>query len=174
MKNHTNIREGTDLSDLKNATSIDSEQLVMHIIILIICGGAFGLTFLFEEVPELLRRGMAPESFPRGVALSAFILTVLSMIRTVTRTSVQTNSRLPTTFYLSIVACIVFLVIANFIDLLIAMALFIVFVCWLWGERRKLVIVVLSVSLPLVIFLLFSVILGIRFPRGLLVNLIYG
>lgn len=172
--NHIDIREGADLSTLKKSDSIGRGQVMMHLIILIICAGAFCLTYFFEEVPEPLRRGMAPESFPRGVALLAFVLTIISFIRTMPCIPTEKNLKLPTTFYLSIVGCLLFLVIANFIDLLIAMALFIAAISWLWGEHRKWVIIALSFVLPFVIFILFSEMLGIRFPRGLLVNLIYN
>lgn len=162
-----------DHGSYQRPVGVPSGSLITHLVILSICGAAFGLTFFFEEVPPPLRRGMAPESFPRGVSMLAFMLTCASLFRATIAPGPK-QSALPSTFYLSIAGCVLFLLVANFVDLLIAMSLFIATICWLWGERRKLFIAVLSVALPFILFILFSEFLGIRFPRGLLVNQIYG
>ena len=44
----------------------------------------------------------------------------------------------------------------------------------LWGERRLLVAGALAVVTPLTIFLLFDLVLRVRFPRGVLMNWYYG
>jgi len=46
--------------------------------------------------------------------------------------------------------------------------------CWLWGERRWLVAVLLAIVTPLSIFLVFDSVLKIRFPRGLFTNWWYS
>jgi len=45
---------------------------------------------------------------------------------------------------------------------------------FLWGERRRHVLVALGVALPLIVFLFFDAVFDIRFPRGVLTNLWYG
>lgn len=174
LANQSAGKGAADNVSSNNAVAVQHGQVVAHLIILLICATMFGLTFQFEEVPPMLQRGMAPESFPRGVSLLAFLLTVMSLLRSFFGGTVQKNTDLPAEFYLSIMGCVVFLVIANIVDLLIAMVLFIASICWLWGERRRWVVIVLSIALPAVIFVLFSELLGIRFPRGVLINLIYG
>lgn len=170
----SNAGKQAGLSETSYSKGLPLGQIIAHFVILAICASAFGLTFWFEEVPPPLRRGMAPESFPRGVSLLAFVLTVASLVRIGFRGSFAKRSELPVTFYFSVVGCLLFLAIANFIDILVAMVLFIASVCWLWGERRRWVVITLSLVLPLVIFVLFSEALGIRFPRGLLIDVIYG
>lgn len=60
------------------------------------------------------------------------------------------------------------------VDMFIAIAVVMLLMCWLWGERRWLVAVLLAVVTPLTIFLLFDSVLRIRFPRGLFTNWWYS
>jgi len=46
--------------------------------------------------------------------------------------------------------------------------------CFLWGEKRILVALTNALITPLLIFLLFDLVLMIRFPRGILLNWYYG
>lgn len=148
-------------------------SMAMHVIVMAICTIGIVLTFQFDEVPEPLRRGMAPESFPRGVAVLALVLSFMSMLRSL-RSKAEKKDRLPLLFYISLLGCVVFLLVANFVDLLIAMALFVASICWLWGERCVPLIVAMALILPVVIFLLFSELLGIRFPQGIIIDQLYG
>ncbi len=43
-----------------------------------------------------------------------------------------------------------------------------------WGEKNILLILSLSIIFPILVFVLFEVVLGLRFPSGILTNLYYN
>lgn len=74
----------------------------------------------------------------------------------------------------SIVLFGVFYLITIYLDMLIAIAVVMFVMCLLWGERRIHIAAVISLLTPASIFLLFDLVLRIRFPRGLITNWYYG
>lgn len=74
----------------------------------------------------------------------------------------------------SIFLFVIFYVITIYIDMLIAIAVVVFAMSILWGERRIHVAATLAVATPVTIFLLFDLVLSIRFPRGLFTNWYYG
>jgi putative tricarboxylic transport membrane protein len=69
---------------------------------------------------------------------------------------------------------VVFYVITTYADMFLALAVVIFLMCIVWGERRYWLAAVLAVVTPLSIFLLFDLVLQIRFPRGIVTELYYG
>ncbi|MGI9382832.1 MAG: tripartite tricarboxylate transporter TctB family protein, partial [Methyloligellaceae bacterium] len=80
---------------------------------------------------------------------------------------------LPAAFFVTVGLFLVFAAVAAWIDLFIAFAVFAVGLSMAWGERRLVPILAIAVVLPLAIFLLFDLVLEIRFPRGVLTSLYY-
>ena len=68
----------------------------------------------------------------------------------------------------------VFYVITTYVDILIAITVVMFAMCLLWGERRLHVAAMVAVGTPASVFLLFDLVLRIRFPRGLITNWYYG
>jgi hypothetical protein len=67
-----------------------------------------------------------------------------------------------------------FYILASYIDLFIGIATVIFLMSRLWGNKQILSNLALAVITPLTIFLLFDLVLKIRFPRGLLTDWYYG
>ena len=67
----------------------------------------------------------------------------------------------------------VFALVAQ-IDLFLGLGVFAGLLAFVWGERRVWALVLVAVSSPALIFLLFDEVFHIRFPRGVLTNLWYG
>lgn len=166
-------KDGAPTGAVSLGHSLRNGSILMHLLILGVCAGFFLLTLGFDPVPLPLRRGLAPQTFPQGVALLCGVLTLASLMATLAKAGSK-SSPLPPAFWISISVIPVFWLVAAFVDILIAMAAFIAFVCWLWGERRAFVLLACSVLTPAITFWLFSDLLEVRFPRGLLVNFIYG
>ncbi len=74
----------------------------------------------------------------------------------------------------SIALFVVFYAITVHVDMLIAIAVVMFAMCLLWEERRIHVAGMVAVATPAVIFLLFDMVLRVRFPRGLITNWYYG
>ena len=55
----------------------------------------------------------------------------------------------------------------------LAISVLSVFVSYYWGERRIFYLLLVSVIFPLVVFIFFEMILGLRFPPGIITNLYY-
>lgn len=147
---------------------------VFHLLILAVCVTAFVMTLNFASVPPPLRRGMAPETFPRVIMGLVAILTLASLIRETRGLAGQGKAAIPAVFFYSAASLLGLFLVGAHVDLLLAIGLFVGCVMWLWGERRPLLVGGAALVVPAVLFLLFSEVLGIRFPRGPIVNLIYG
>ena len=74
----------------------------------------------------------------------------------------------------SIALFLIFYPITVYIDMMIAIAVVMFAMCLLWGERRIYIAGTVALFTPLTIFLLFDMVLRVRFPRGLLTNWYYG
>ena len=74
----------------------------------------------------------------------------------------------------SMLLLVVFFALTTWLDLFIGIAVVMFLMCWLWGERRIYVAVATALLTPVLIFLLFDMVLKVRFPRGVLMNWYYG
>jgi putative tricarboxylic transport membrane protein len=74
----------------------------------------------------------------------------------------------------SILLFLLFYVFTVYLDMLIAIAVVMFFMCLLWGERRLIVAAAVSLGAPTIIFIVFDLVLRVRFPRGLFTNWYYG
>ncbi|MDG2204828.1 MAG: tripartite tricarboxylate transporter TctB family protein [Alphaproteobacteria bacterium] len=61
-----------------------------------------------------------------------------------------------------------------YIDMMIAIAIIMFAMCYLWGERRLYVAGAIALATPTAIFFLFDLVLRVRFPRGIFTNWYYG
>ena len=68
----------------------------------------------------------------------------------------------------------VFVFVSHFIDLFLALIIFSFLISYWWGEKNILLILSLSIIFPILVFILFEVVLGLRFPSGILTNLYYN
>lgn len=67
-----------------------------------------------------------------------------------------------------------FYLLTVYVDMLIAMAVAVFLMALLWGERRLPVALAVALVSPFAIFILFDLVLRVRFPRGLFTNWYYG
>ena len=67
-----------------------------------------------------------------------------------------------------------FYLLTVYVDMLIAMAVVVFLMALLWGERRLPVALAVALVSPFAIFILFDLVLRVRFPRGLFTNWYYG
>lgn len=123
----------------------------------------------FRELPPILQRGLSPSSFPIGIAIMIIVFSLISLFKTDFDRYFNFNKKTLATLLL----IVVFLFILS-IDFMLALAFIGASIYLLWTEKISLAIVLLlTFLLPVGIFILFSEILTVRFPRGVIIDLIY-
>ena len=66
-----------------------------------------------------------------------------------------------------------FVIVSKTLDFFLAISLLSVFVSYSWGERRLFYLILVSIIFPIIVFIFFETILGLRFPPGIITNIYY-
>ena len=130
------------------------------------------ITFTFDIVPPILNRGIQPATFPKGLLVLIIFLTSIVYYLSLNKPW-KIQKRLPQSFFLTLLSFIVFIVISKTADFFLAISLLSVFVSYCWGERRIIYLILVSIIFPIVVFVFFETILGLRFPPGIITNIYY-
>ena len=129
-------------------------------------------TFTFDTVPPILNRGIQPATFPKG--LLVLIITLTSAIYYLSfKKPWKKEKKLPKNFFLTILSFIFFIIISKSLDFFLAISVLSVFVSYNWGEKRIFYLLLVGIIFPLIVFIFFEMILGLRFPPGIITNLYY-
>lgn len=150
-----------------------SSELILLFSIFAISIFLFVTTFYFDEVPPILVRGIQPATFPKillGLIFSLNVLLVYFYFKK-PKKEYQKPSKI---FYKTISIFVIFPFIAINIDLVLALMLSSIAITYFWGEKNIFLNLLLSIIFPIVVFLLFEGVLGLRFPPGILTNLYYN
>ena len=129
-------------------------------------------TFSFDTVPPILNRGIQPATFPKGLLVLIIALTSIIYYLSFKKPWKKEKS-LPKPFFLTILSFIIFIIISKTLDFFLAISVLSIFVSYYWGERRVFYLLLVSIIFPLVVFIFFEMILGLRFPPGIITNLYY-
>ena len=129
-------------------------------------------TFTFDIVPPILNRGIQPATFPKGLLI--LIITLTSVIYYLSfKKPWKKEKKLPKNFFLTILSFIFFIIISKSLDFFLAISVLSVFVSYNWGEKRIFYLLLVGIIFPLIVFIFFEMILGLRFPPGIITNLYY-
>jgi hypothetical protein len=123
--------------------------------------------------PIVIGEAMQPRSFPIFLMALIALLNAVLIWQLVSGSEMPRVSQPPTT-WISMALMGVFYVLTTFADMFIALIVVIFTMCLVWGERRIWMAALVALVTPATIFLLFDLVLKIRFPRGILTNLYYG
>ena len=129
-------------------------------------------TFTFDIVPPILNRGIQPATFPKALLVLIISLTFIVYILS-TKKPWKVQKKLPKTFYLTLISFVLFVIISKTLDFFLAISLLSVFVSYSWGEKRIFYLLLVSIVFPIVVFIFFETILGLRFPPGIITNIYY-
>ena len=129
-------------------------------------------TFTFDIVPPILNRGIQPATFPKGLLLLIIVLTLIVFYLSIKKPW-KIEKKLPKTFFLTLLSFILFVVISKTLDFFLAISLLSIFVSYCWGERRLFYLILVSIIFPIIVFIFFETILGLRFPPGIITNIYY-
>ena len=129
-------------------------------------------TFTFDIVPPILNRGIQPATFPKALLVLIISLTLLVYYLS-TKKPWKLEKKLPKTFYLTLISFVLFVIISKTLDFFLAISLLSVFVSYSWGEKRIIYLLLVSIVFPIIVFIFFETILGLRFPPGIITNIYY-
>ena len=129
-------------------------------------------TFTFDIVPPILNRGIQPATFPKGLLLLIIVLTLIVFYLSIKKPW-KIEKKLPKTFFLTLFSFILFVIVSKTLDFFLAISLLSIFVSYCWGERRLFYLILVSIIFPIIVFIFFETILGLRFPPGIITNIYY-
>ncbi len=130
-------------------------------------------TFSFDTVPPILNRGIQPATFPKGLLGLIIFLTTIVFILSL-KNPWKTEKILPKTFYITLYNFILFVIIAKTLDFFLAISILSLLISFFWGERRIFYLLLVSIIFPVIVFIFFETILGLRFPPGIITNIYYS
>jgi len=129
-------------------------------------------TFTFDIVPPILNRGIQPATFPKGLLFLIIGLTLIVFYLSIKKPW-KIEKKLPKTFFLTLLSFILFVIVSKTLDFFLAISLLSIFVSYCWGERRIFYLILVSIIFPIIVFIFFETILGLRFPPGIITNIYY-
>ena len=130
-------------------------------------------TFTFDIVPPILNRGIQPATFPK--ALLVLIISLTSIIYYLSlKKPWKLEKKLPKEFFLTLLTFILFIFISKTLDLFLAISTLSIIVSYYWGEKRIIYLFLVGIIFPLIVFIFFEKILGLRFPPGIITNIYYN
>ena len=130
-------------------------------------------TFSFDTVPPILNRGIQPATFPKGLLILIISLTSVVYFLSLKKPW-KTKKILPNTFFKTLYSFILFVMIAKTLDFFLAISVFSLLVSYFWGEKRIFYLLLVSIIFPVIVFVFFETILGLRFPPGIITNIYYN
>jgi hypothetical protein len=129
-------------------------------------------TFSFDIVPPILNRGIQPATFPKALLVLIISLTFIVYFLS-TKKPWKSEKKLPKPFYLTLISFLLFILISKTLDFFLAISVLSIFVSYYWGERRFFYLLLVSIIFPIIVFIFFETILGLRFPPGIITNIYY-
>ena len=138
------------------------------------CAAVIHFSTTFEEVPEIIvGDSMQPRVFPIFLMVVMGLLN-LALIAQIARNPPKRADREPAATWITVVLMGAFYILAEHVDMMLALPAAIFCMCVFWGERRPWVAGLTALVTTCAIFFSFDLVLEVRFPRGLLTNLYYG
>ena len=86
----------------------------------------------------------------------------------------KVQKKLPKSFFLTLSSFVIFLVISKTLDFFLAISVLSIFVSYCWGEKRIFYLLLVGIIFPVIVFIFFETILGLRFPPGIITNIYYS
>jgi len=141
-------------------------------LIIIISSILLIVTFTFDIVPPILNRGIQPATFPKALLVLIICLALVVYILSI-KFPWKKEKKLPKPFYITLYNFILFIIIAKTLDFFLAISVLSFLISYFWGERRIKALLLVSILFPIIVFVVFETILGLRFPPGIITNIYY-
>ena len=169
------------MSDVQKSKGADKKSLPLFfnisfkVIFIIVLTSSVLLyfTFTFEEVPPILNRGIQPATFPKALLILIISLSLIVYYLSI-KVPWNIEKKLPNSFYITLASFIIFSVVSVTRDFFLGISVLSVLVSFFWGERRIFYLFLVAIIFPIIVFIFFETILGLRFPGGIITNLYYN
>ena len=169
------------MSDVQKSKGADKKSLPLFFnisfkvifIIVLISSVLLYFTFTFEEVPPILNRGIQPATFPKALLILIISLSLIVYYLSI-KVPWNIEKKLPNSFYITLASFIIFSVVSVTLDFFLGISFLSVIVSFFWGERRIFYLFLVAIIFPIIVFIFFETILGLRFPGGIITNLYYN
>ena len=86
----------------------------------------------------------------------------------------KVEKKLPRSFFLTLSSFVIFVVVSKVLDFFLAISVLSIFVSYCWGEKRLFYLLLVGILFPIIVFIFFETILGLRFPPGIITNIYYS
>ena len=166
---HDEKNKGTS----SNSSLFFTTELKVSVVILIFSIFAFINTFYFDTVPPILNRGIQPATFPKMLLILIIFLTSLTYFLSL-KTPWKKGAKLEKTFFQTLFVFLLFVLVTIYLDFFLAIAVLSFLISFFWGERRIIYLFLVTILFPVIVFIFFETILGLRFPNGILTNFYYS
>ena len=157
----------------KNLPFFFKDEFKVSFIIIFISVILLFTTFTFDIVPPILNRGIQPATFPKALLIFIILMTSLTFYLSI-QNPWKNEKKLPKTFFLTLLSFIIFVIISKTLDFFLAISALSIFVSYCWGERRLFYLLLVGIIFPIIVFIFFETILGLRFPPGIITNIYYS
>ncbi len=169
------------MNDVQNSKGANKKSLPLFFnisfkvifIIILVSSILLYFTFTFEEVPPILNRGIQPATFPKALLILIISLSLIVYYLSI-KFPWKIEKKLPNSFYITLASFIIFSVISVTLDFFLGISVLSILVSFFWGERRIIYLILVSIIFPIIVFIFFETILGLRFPGGIITNLYYN
>lgn len=123
--------------------------------------------------PMIVGDSMQPRSFPIFLMVLNLMLTAALAFQFY-RFPPEDLDPIGKITWLTMILMLVFYALTVSIDMFIGISVVMFLMSLIWGQRSILVAAANAILTPFLVFLLFDMVLRIRFPRGLITNWYYG
>ena len=169
------------MNDVQNSKGANKKSLPIFFnisfkvifIIILVSSILLYFTFTFEEVPPILNRGIQPATFPKALLILIISLSLIVYYLSI-KFPWKIEKKLPNSFYITLASFIIFSVISVTLDFFLGISVLSILVSFFWGERRIFYLLLVAIIFPIIVFIFFETILGLRFPGGIITNLYYN
>ena len=149
------------------------DEFKVCLVIILISIALLITTFTFDIVPPILNRGIQPATFPKALLILIIVMSLLIYYLAI-KNPWKVQKKLPKSFYLTILSFFIFVVISKTLDFFLAISALSIFVSYYWGEKRIFYLLLVGIIFPVLVFIFFETILGLRFPPGIITNIYYN
>ena len=149
------------------------DEFKVCLVIILTSVGLLITTFTFDIVPPILNRGIQPATFPKALLILIIVMSLLIYYLAI-KNPWKIEKKLPKSFYLTILSFFIFVVISKTLDFFLAISALSIFVSYYWGEKRIFYLLLVGIIFPVIVFVFFETILGLRFPPGIITNIYYS
>jgi putative tricarboxylic transport membrane protein len=130
-------------------------------------------TFTFDIVPPILNRGIQPATFPKALLILIIGMTLIIYYLAI-KNPWKVEKKLPKSFFLTLLSFVIFVIVSKTLDFFLAISALSIFVSYYWGEKRIIYLLLVGIIFPVIVFIFFETILGLRFPPGIITNIYYS